>query len=316
MPKIFICSWHEYVNYFFKGIHDIPEDEVVVVRDPDYFDRLGDILGDTDPKVINDYVMWRTIKFTLTYLNKEAALIKQRFRKVARGQNTDKPQWKKCAEMVGFGTWRKQGINLAAGSLYIKSKFSREAKASMERMVEFVKRAFREVVDKLDWMDEATKERAYTKLDAMREVIAYPDEILDAEKMNAYHAELIEGMSKEGVEECGLLCKRLEINKWYTRTVYDKLRKPVVVGDWRDVSVALANAFYMPNENRMEFPAGFLRGAMFNYNLPPYLNYAGIGGVIGHEISHGFDDQGRQYDEKGKEKDTQGSITDELNLIC
>ena len=210
--KIPFYSWHKYVSHFFNGIYEIPESEVVIIRDPKYFEALGKIIDKTEPEVLSDYLLWRSIKFSMTYMNKEAAKIKQNFKRVARGQKKEKALWKKCADLVGFGSFRKKGVNLAAASLYVKKSFKPEAKEAMDKMVVHLKRAFREVVDEIDWMDEDTKVSAYEKLDSMKQVIAYPEEILDNDMMNDYHKDLIEALAK--IPYLTMLEKRMETNRY------------------------------------------------------------------------------------------------------
>ncbi len=161
----------EYINFFFDGIlpipdiSPIPDTETVINRDPRYFSALGDILTEAGDAAIRDYISWRVLQFSLSYLNGEAAAIRQRFNRAARGQLSDRPQWKKCAGLIGFQERHWDGLNLAAGSLYAKRVFSPEAKEAMEEMVAYEKKAFRDQIEETDWMDDETKAKAFEKLD-------------------------------------------------------------------------------------------------------------------------------------------------------
>ena len=142
-------------------------------------------------------------------------------------------------------------------------------------------------------MDLETRRRAHNKLDAIKEYIGYPPEIMDNSKLE----ELYEGLeiSKDTYYDNGI-----NMSIWSTNYHWKKLREKVDKRDWkRHANPAVVNAFYSSLENSIQFPAGILQGIFFNKDRPNYMNYGSIGWVIGHEITHGFDDQGRQYNYEG-----------------
>ena len=142
-------------------------------------------------------------------------------------------------------------------------------------------------------MDPLTKKRAHRKLNTIKEYIGYPEEILN----NTALEELYKGLE---VEPTAYFQNGISMSIWSTNYHWKKLREKVDKTDWkRHANPAVVNAFYSSIENSIQFPAGILQGIFFNQDRPSYLNYGGIGWVIGHEITHGFDDQGRQYDADG-----------------
>ena len=145
----------------------------------------------------------------------------------------------------------------------------------------------------ITWMDPETKKRAHRKLSTIKEYIGYPEEILN----NTALEELYEGLE---VKPETYFQNGIGMSIWSTNYHWKKLRETVDKTDWkRHANPAVVNAFYSSIENSIQFPAGILQGIFFNQDRPSYLNYGGIGWVIGHEITHGFDDQGRQYDADG-----------------
>merc|ERR1712142_969446 len=156
-----------------------------------------------------------------------------------------------------------------------------------------IRKQFELILDQVEWMDEKTRQKAKLKLKAMNSHIGYPPELLDVKKLEDLYAGLKLGEDKyfENV---------LNISIFDTDYAFSKLRKKVDKSDWvHHGRPAVVNAFYSPLENSIQFPAGILQGVFFGSDRPKYLNYGAIGWVIGHEITHGFDDQGRQFDQEG-----------------
>ena len=147
---------------------------------------------------------------------------------------------------------------------------------------------------KIDWMEDGVKERARKKLSEMDQFIAYSDEFLEKEKVDELHSGL-------NVTETDFFANSLDIYKFWRRSEYNRLRLKIDRRSWIEHSyVALVNALYYPENNYMEFPAGILQGYFYAHNVPKYVNFGSIGVVIGHEITHGFDDEGKQRNELGE----------------
>ncbi|GIX87774.1 neprilysin-2 [Caerostris extrusa] len=181
-------------------------------------------------------------------------------------------------------------------------------------MVNYIHREFLHVLNGVDWMDDRTKGRAREKAENMATYIGYPNELLEEWKV----AEIYDGLhlnSTSYFENVRIL------RKWATDYVLAKLRTPNIKGDWKKRSAAaVVNAFYNSIENSIEFPAGILQGIFFDKDRPNYLNFGAIGFVIGHEITHGFDDRGRQFDKDGNninwwEPETDSTFKDRAQCI-
>ena len=171
--------------------------------------------------------------------------------------------------------------------------FSNLAKAEAVDMVDQIRSKFLEVLDEVDWMDSVTKERAKEKAEAMVEYIGFTPELRDMAKLT----ELYRGLELSPDQYVG---NGFNISRYHMNYAFSKLRKPVDKKDWvRHGNPAVVNAFYSPIENSIQIPAGILQGVFFNSDRPKYMNYGAVGWVIGHEITHGFDDQGRRFDKEG-----------------
>jgi predicted metalloendopeptidase len=286
-------SWTDYVASIFQPAVEITDKERIVVQNPAYLKKMAPILLAADRRTLANYVGWRAAVSAMSHLNREAKDIKQRYDKAIHGTNERTPTWKKCVREAGFNSFSGASFGIGISSMYVKRFFPAEAKTSMVNMISYLRKGFSSILDNIDWMDQATRGKAHEKLDQMIQFIAYPDELLDKSKVDGMFSEL-------DIQEGDYLGNVLKLIKWYREFTNKRLRQPVDKKDWVDHSyVALVNAFYNPSVNSIEFPAGILQGAFFDHRVPAYLNFGAIGGVIGHEITHGFDDQGRQYDGEG-----------------
>ncbi|XP_011706706.1 PREDICTED: neprilysin-1-like, partial [Wasmannia auropunctata] len=160
-------------------------------------------------------------------------------------------------------------------------------------MVKNIKQEFTKILKKVDWMDEKTRRSALEKVAAMTLHVAYPNELLDDRKLENYY---------EGLEFSvdNYLENIYNLSTFKTNFSFSRLRQPVNKTEWINYgSSAVNNAFSFLTKNSIELPAGILQGVYFNNDWPRYMNYGGIGLVIGHEITHGFDDQGREFNKEG-----------------
>ena len=175
-----------------------------------------------------------------------------------------------------------------------KPSFKSEEKKVVETMISYIRAAFDGMLDKVDWMDEITRDKAKKKLKNMDQFIAYPDEMLDESIIEEFYGPL------DSMSSVTYLQNDLKLNKFSTARALKQLREKIDTKHWTEhYVVALVNAFYNPDVNSIEFPAGILQGAFYNSKLPEYMNFGAIGAVIGHEFTHGFDDQGRNQDFEG-----------------
>ena len=178
--------------------------------------------------------------------------------------------------------------------MYAKKHFPPAEKEIAYEMVENVRAEFKKILEELSWMDDATKVRAQKKADQITPHIGYADEILDDNLIS----ELYNGLN---IENDSFMKNFLRLNKFFSKYSIKEFRKPIDKQDWRTHGgAAIVNAFYNGYENSIQFPAGILDGVFFKADRPLYMNYGAIGFVVGHEITHGFDDQGSQMDGDGE----------------
>jgi putative endopeptidase len=202
--------------------------------------------------------------------------------KTLSGVKEIQPRWKRGVGAVE----RSQGE--ALGKLYVAQYFPAERKARMEALVKNLLAAYKESIDKLDWMSPATKKEAQAKLAKFTPKIGYPNKWKDYSALNVERDDLVGNVMRSRVVEADR-----ELNK---------LGKPIDREEW-GMTPQTINAYYNPEMNEIVFPAAILQPPFFDANADDAVNYGGIGAVIGHEISHGFDDQGAQYDGNGNLRD-------------
>lgn len=280
--------WLEYINRVLSpDIVQVVGTETIIVDVPSYIRDLSALLAVTPARVQANYLMWRSAAASMAYLTEEADKIGLKFSKKLTGKSEEPPRWRKC---VGAASG---SLANAVGSLYVSKYFNEDSKATALEMVTEIRKQFEIILDQVDWMDDETKKQAQVKAKAMVEHIGYPAELLDMNKLN----ELYKGLE---LTNSNYLGNALNMTVFGTNYAFSKLREKVNKTDWvRHGRPAVVNAFYSPLENSIQFPAGILQGIFFNNDRPKYMNYGAIGWVIGHEITHGFDDQGRQFDEQG-----------------
>lgn len=253
----------------------------VNVSQPGYYMALDKLLASKPIEV------WKT-KVAFDYINSNAGLLSKAFTdarfsfsKIFSGQKKNQDRWKKMVNVVDGG------LGELLGQLYVKKYFTETAKKRMDELVNNLQKAFESRIKKLDWMSDSTKERAVLKLNAFLKKIGYPA------KWKNYDDVTIEK------ENYFANSKRVQMHG--VKEMVDKIGKPVDRTEW-GMSPPTVNAYYNATNNEIVFPAGILQFPFFDANADDAVNYGGIGMVIGHEMTHGFDDQGAQYDEKGNMK--------------
>jgi putative endopeptidase len=199
---------------------------------------------------------------------------------VLSGQKAQKEDWKRGVTLVGG----MDGLGDALGKLYVERHFSPEAKAAMQQLVENLRKALRANIEKIDWMSDATKAEAYRKLASFRPKVGYPDKWRDYSSVT-----IVPGDLMANVMEMRRYGRNDEVRRIGTKTDRD---------EW-GMTPQTVNAYYNSTFNEIVFPAGILQAPFFDLNADPAVNYGGIGAVIGHEMGHGFDDQGSKSDFAG-----------------
>ena len=229
------------------------------------------------------YLKFHTVSGLAPYLSKE--FVEARFDfygRTLQGVKEMQPRWKRAVNNLD------STLGELLGKVYVEQHFKPDAKARMERLVENLRAAFREGIDKLEWMGPETKKEAQAKLAAFRPKIGYPNKWRDYSKVEIRPDDLVGNMMRA----------------WMADSIYQlgKAGKPIDPEDW-GMTPQTVNAYYNPVRNEIVFPAAILQPPFFDPDADDAANYGGIGGVIGHEMGHGFDDQGRRYDAKGQLRD-------------
>jgi len=293
--------WLDYINAVLsKDIVQISGDEIIIVDVPSYITNFSKLIRETPGRVQANYLMWRAAAASMSYLNEAADKISLKFSKKLTGKSEEPPRWRKCVgaasgELSTMYTMSHFTGSLAnaVGSLYVTKYFNEDSKVAALEMVSEIRRQFEILLDEVDWMDDTTKRQARVKARGMVEHIGYPPELMEMAKLE----DLYSGLE---LSPNAYLGNALNMTVFGTNYAFSKLREKVNKTDWvRHGRPAVVNAFYSPLENSIQFPAGILQGIFFSSDRPKYMNYGAIGWVIGHEITHGFDDQGRQFDEQG-----------------
>ena len=250
-----------------------------VIRQPSYATALGKHMHEADLAVWKDYLMVRTIGAYARVL--PAAFVEASFdfnSRTLRGTEALRPRWKRAVQETD------NAMGEAIGAAYVARHFPPEAKARMVTLVGNLLAEFDRGIDRLDWMSAATKTEAHAKLKKINVKIAYPDKWRDYTGLEIRPDDLVGNVMRANQFE------------WNWQAA--RAGKPKDPSEWF-MTPQTVNAYYLPTNNEIVFPAAFLQPPYFNMQADDAANYGAIGSVIGHEISHGFDDRGRQYDGDG-----------------
>ncbi|MGB2685321.1 MAG: M13 family metallopeptidase [Olleya sp.] len=267
---------------FISGI-GVKQLDTVIIGDLGYFNRLQEVLADGNVSDWKAYLKWQTFNSAAGYLSTDIETANWEFYgKELNGSKAQRPREERALGALN-GT-----VGEALGKLYVDKKFPAEAKVKAKKMIENVILAFEHRINKLDWMSPETKQKAIEKLKATKVKIAYPDKWKDYSDLKI-----------NSVEEGGsYLQNSLNATAWNFKDDIQKLGKPVDKSEWY-MAPQVVNAYFNPAYNEIVFPAAILQPPFYNYTADDAVNYGGIGAVIGHEISHSFDDSGSRYDKDG-----------------
>ncbi|XP_015727680.1 neprilysin [Coturnix japonica] len=280
-------NWSKFINNIMATVQiDVENTEHVVVYDPEYLTKLKSILNKYTPRELQNYMIWRFIMDLVNSLSRNYKDTRNAFRKALYGTTSETAVWRRCANYVNGN------MENAVGRLYVQEAFAGDSKHVVEEMIADIRSVFIKTLDELTWMDAETKKKAEEKARAIRERIGYPDEIMtDDNKLNSEYQEL----NYKEEEYFENIIQNLVFTQ---KKRLKKLREKVDKEEWIS-GAAVVNAFYSASRNQIVFPAGILQPPFFSASQPKSLNYGGIGMVIGHEITHGFDDNGRNFNENG-----------------
>lgn len=246
---------------------------------PEYIAEVAKVLSAQNIEEVKAYYAWNVINAAANYLNDEFANANFEFYgKEMSGQEKMQPRWKRAMNTVNGA------MSEAVGEMYVAKYFPAEAKQRMLTLVDNLKEAFAQRITDADWMDQATKDKAHEKLAAILVKVGYPDKWRDYSALD--------------IQNDSYWANVLRSNRFDMEYNLGKIDKPTDRMEW-GMPPQMVNAYYNPTTNEICFPAAILQPPFFNLNADDAVNYGAIGVVIGHEMTHGFDDQGRLYDLEG-----------------
>ncbi|PIC47746.1 hypothetical protein B9Z55_006986 [Caenorhabditis nigoni] len=296
-------NWHLFFNHMFKDLHDkhgrqitFDDDTEIVVYGYEFLRRLDLLIPMYDARLITNYLEWCWFfKTMLRDLPDPFALTIFKFYKTLNIMNVQKVRWHGCVTRIN------SLMPMATSAIYVKNHFDHEAKQQVEEMISLIMESFVDLLLSEDWLTKETKQFAKQKVNEMKRKIGYPDYLNDPSAVNKEYMTFT-------VYPGHYYQTKFSFYEQYQRDVLERITEPVdrermsnTVGIFcRWVAgAALVNAFYSPNTNEIIFPAGILQPVFYSKDFPSSMNFGGIGVVIGHEITHGFDDRGRLYDNLG-----------------
>ena len=270
--------WNEYFS-----ASGAPQFESINVSHPEFVKAINSAVEGTSLNDWKTYLTWHLIHSSAAML--PTPFTQESFNfygKTLQGMEAMRPRWKRCVDFTD------QDLGEALGKKYVEKTFGAEGKARTLKMVDALEKALGEDIEKLDWMTPETKQAALAKLKAITNKIGYPDHWRDYSSLT--------------IKPDDALGNSFRANEFETHRVLNKIGKPVDRSEW-DMTPPTVNAYYDPQMNNINFPAGILQPPFFSSKVDDAVNFGGIGMVIGHELTHGFDDQGSQFDAKGNLKD-------------
>ena len=258
----------------------VPDQDKVIVQQPSYFDNLNNLIAVADLEALKSYVLAQFVSSSCGALSDDFYTASwEFFSHQMAGAQEQRPRWKRAMQVPN------SLLGEAVGEMYVSRYFPASSKKKMVALVENLRTALGEHIDQLDWMSDTTKARAHEKLASFTVKIGYPDKwkdysTLDIDPEKTYYENL------------------RAASAWYVQDNLQKLGKPTDKTEW-GMTPQTVNAYYNPTTNEICFPAAILQKPFFDPEADDPVNYGGIGVVIGHEMSHGFDDQGAMFDASG-----------------
>lgn len=253
------------------------------IAQPKYIKEVNEILGDTDINILKAYFAWNIINEAAGYLSDD--FVETHFDFYGRlisGREENRPRWKRVTATVN------SAMGEALGRLYVEKYFPAEAKTRMEILVQNLITALGQRIDMAEWMTNTTKANAHEKLSTILVKIGYPDKWRDYNGLD--------------IRNDSYFANVMRSNEFDIAYMFSKINKPANRDEW-GMTPQTVNAYYNPTTNEICFPAAILQPPFFNMDADEAANYGAIGVVIGHELTHGYDDQGRQYDKDGNLND-------------
>jgi len=270
-----------YLDRYFAAL-GAPNFTQLNATNPDFFRQVNGVLETEPLEALKTYVSWHVLNTAAPWLSQPFVEANFKLQQKLSGQEEIQARWKRCVEL----TDRKLGE--ALGQRYVEATFGPEAKQRMLRMVDALEKSLTEDIHNLSWMSDETKQQAKIKLEAIRNKIGYPEVYRDYSSVVIKPEDLLGNITRA--------------NEFESKRQMAKIDKPLDRKEW-GMSPPTVNAYYSGAFNEIVFPAGILQPPFFDQGMDDAVNFGGIGLVIGHELTHGFDDQGRKFDPRGNFRD-------------
>ena len=270
-----------YLNRYFTAV-GAPSFSDLNVSNPDFFKQVNAVVESEPLDAWKIYVSWHLLDSAAPWLSKPFVDTNFKMQQYLTGQEKIQDRWKRCVDSTD------QALGEALGQKYVELTFGPGSKQRMLKMVDALEKALDQDIHGLPWMSEDTKKQAKIKLQAIRNKIGYPDVWRDYSSLN--------------IERGDLLGNFLRANAFESKRQIVKIGKPLDRKEW-GMTPPTVNAYYSGSHNEIVFPAGILQPPFFDQKMDDAINFGGIGAVIGHELTHGFDDQGRKFDPQGNLRD-------------
>ncbi|KAI5940291.1 endothelin-converting enzyme 2 isoform X2 [Manis javanica] len=278
-------DWLEFLSFSLSPL-ELRDSEPVVVYGTDYLQQVSELISHTAPSILNNYLIWNLVQKTTSSLDHRFESAQEKLLETLYGtKKSCIPRWQTCISSTD------DALGFALGALFVKATFDRQSKQIAEGMISEIRTAFEEALGQLVWMDEKTRRAAKEKADSIYDMIGFPDFILEPKELD----DVYDGYE---VSEDSFFQNMLNLYNFSAKVMADQLRKPPSRDQW-SMTPQTVNAYYLPTKNEIVFPAGILQAPFYTRNHPKALNFGGIGVVMGHELTHAFDDQGREYDKEG-----------------
>ncbi|MGA7925908.1 MAG: M13 family metallopeptidase [Candidatus Sulfotelmatobacter sp.] len=266
-----------YLNRYFTAI-GAPNFSHLNVTNPDFFKQVNAALEAESLGSLKTYVSWHVLNAAAPWLSQPFVDAHFKFQQDLTGQKEIEARWKRCVSLTD------RELGEALGQRYVDVTFGAEGKQRMLKMVDTLEESLAEDIHDLSWMSDETKKQAKVKLDAIRNKIGYPDVYRDYSSVDIKSDDLLGNVARA--------------NEFETKRQVAKIDKPLDRKEW-GMTPPTVNAYYSASFNEIVFPAGILQPPFFDKTMDDSVNFGGIGLVIGHELTHGFDDRGRKFDAQG-----------------
>jgi putative endopeptidase len=270
-----------YLNRYF-GDTGAPAFSELNVSNPEFFRQVNGLIESEPLEAWKTYVSWQMLDAAAPWLSKPFVDTNFQMKQYLTGQAEIQERWKRCVDSTD------NALGEALGQKYVERTFGADGKQRMLKMVDALEKSLDQDIRTLPWMTEETKKQAKIKLDAIRNKIGYPDVWRDYTKLT--------------IERGDLMGNFLRANEFESRRIIAKIGKPLDRKEW-GMTPPTVNAYYNGSRNEIVFPAGILQPPFFDKSMDDAINFGAIGLVIGHELTHGFDDQGRKFDPQGNLRD-------------